>query len=339
MKKFLFLVLCLYLSMTNYALANFHTVGWTGMFVPGGGRLLMGEYSEAAKEAAIEVGTFAAGYRMSPSNSFTIDGTPIDFPNVITKNYTRTQTTTFCASYDPVTHACLQYRKRVITYSGALADYSVRDANRPLAAALLQEFGLKYHMVNAFMAYRDQFNKEGGDPGQGIDQRPIKEMYKDPFRWEIISSPWVYLPIALSAAFAITDYRTQSISPDRPVYSLLSNSSKAFLAFDQMVMYPVGSAAPEETLYRGFIQNEFYYLVRSPYFAIPMSSALFALSHEQGGWGGAFVSGLYQGILAYKNNGNLAYGNAVHFWGVFILGIEAYLLTSQPAALRFNFSF
>jgi membrane protease YdiL (CAAX protease family) len=167
----------------------------------------------------------------------------------------------------------------------------------------------------------------------------MKEMYKDPFRSEIILSPWVYVPITLSAAYAFFDYRTEASAKDRPFYGLLNNSSKAFLAFDQLIMYPIGSAAPEETFYRGYVQNEFYYLVRSPFFSVPMSATLFALSHEQAGWPGAFVTGLYQGMLAYKNEGNLAYGNAVHFWGVVILGLESFLLTTQPAVLHFNFSF
>jgi hypothetical protein len=312
----------IFLSFTCFeASASFHSVGWTSALIPGGGRFMMGEYSEGAKEAGVEIGTFASGYVMSPESSITLDGTPITYPSVTPYNFKST---------------------RQHQHTGGRA----QDASTPLTAALLQEFGIKYHMLNAFLSYRDQFNLEGGDPGQGIDQRSTKEMFKDPFRLEVLSSPWVYLPIIFTTSFVIMDYKSQ-IKSDLPSVARLKGSSKAYLAFDQTVVYPLGSAAPEETFYRGFVQNEFYYLVRSPYFSIPMSSMIFALSHSQENWGSSFVTGLYQGMLAYKNNGDLSYGNAIHFWGVFVLGIEAYLLTVHPnshskaatPAVNFNFSY
>lgn len=344
MKLLSLLVALILLSSPHVSHANFHAVGWVNTFVPGGGRLMMGEYLEAGKEAALEIGTFSAGYAMSPTSSFTLDGTPIDYPSVGTYTFTSKRRVSYCSKYDSVRHICLQYRNRIVATTSSAIDYRKADASKPLTAALLQEFGLKYHIMNAFFSYRDQYNREGGDPGQGIDQRSALEMFKDPFRAEILTSPWVYIPIALTSAFVYYDFRSQ-LNQTQNAISPLTNSSKAYLAFDQMVMYPFGSAAPEETFYRGFVQNEFYYMVRSPYFAVPMSSLLFALSHSQDSWPSAFISGLYQGTLAYKNNGNLAYGNAVHFWGVVVLGIEAYVLTlnsqakAPPVSLKFNFTY
>lgn len=347
--KFIFIILILTSFIfvpRNEALANFHAVGWTNALVPGGGRFAMSEYAAGAKEAALEVTTFGIGYGLSPDSSFTLDGTPIDYPAVRPYNFTKTRQQIYCSKYSTVTKKCIQYKNRSISTSSTTINYMPQDATRPLTAALLQEFGLKYHIMNSFLSYRDQYNIEGGDPGQGIDQRSTKEMFKDPFRWEVLSSPWVYIPIILSSAFVVLDYRSQIATPDRELITPLNKRSKAYLAFDQAVVYPFGSAAPEEAFYRGFVQNEFYYLVRSPYFSIPMSSLIFALSHSQEGWPGAFVTGLYQGLMAYKNDGNLAYGNAIHFWGVFALGVEAYLLTvhslpaqAPPAAFQFSFTY
>jgi hypothetical protein len=342
--KLSILSIALFLLFLESAYANFHTVGWVNTFVPGGGRLVMGEYLEAGKEAAIEVGTFGVGYNMSPYSSLTLDGTPIDYPSVGTYTFTSKRRESYCYRYDPVKKRCVAYRNRTITTTNSTTDYSEKDASKALSAAFLQEFGLKYHIMNAFFSYRDQYNIEGGDPGQGIDQRSAKEMFKDPFRWEVLSSAWVYVPIALTSAFVFFDYRSQ-LNQIQQEITPLNSRSRAYLAFDQMVMYPVGSAAPEEAFYRGFVQNEFYYLVRSPYFSVPMSSLVFALSHSQDGWPSAFITGLYQGMIAYKNDGDLSYGNAIHFWGVVVLGIETYLLTlssqvkAPPAALKFNFTY
>jgi hypothetical protein len=341
--KLSILFIVINLLFLECAYSNFHTVGWVNTFVPGGGRLMMGEYGEASKEAALEIGTFGIGYNMSPYSSLTLDGTPIDYPSVGTYTFTSKKRQSYCYKYDAKLKRCLQYRNRTVTTTSSAIDYSEKDASPALTAALLQEFGLKYHIMNVFFAYRDQYNIEGGDPGQGIDQRSAKEMFKDPFRWEVLSSTWVYLPIALTSAFVFYDYRDQ-LKQTQQAITPLNSRSKAYLAFNQMAMYPVGSAAPEEAFYRGFIQNEFYYMVRSPYFSVPMSSLVFALSHSQDGWPSAFVTGLYQGMLAYKNNGDLSYGNAIHFWGVVILGLESYLLTlssqaTAPAAVNFSFTF
>jgi len=330
---------------TCFAKADFHTVGWVNTFVPGGGRFMMGEYGKAAKEATLEVGTFAIGYSISPDGQITLDGTPVGYPAVTTFSYISTSIRKVCIKRNPITEICEQREPRLVSRSQKAIDYSPADATHPLTAAVLQEFGLKYHIMNVFFSYRDQFNIEGAkDPGQGIDQRSASAMLKDPFQKETLTSPWVYIPILFASTFAYFDYKSQNkLSASNPI-SPLNTRSKVFTAFDQMIMYPVGSAAPEETFYRGFLQNELYYAYRTPYFAIPMSSLLFALSHSQDSWPSAFITGLYQGFLAYNNNGNLAFGNAVHFWGVVALGLESYILTlnSQahaPAAVNFSFTF
>ena len=305
--KLLILLIVIQLIYTESAYANFHAVGWGNTVLPGAGRLMMGEYLNAAKEASLEVGTFELGYSLSHQGAFSLDGTAIEYPS-------------------------------------PTPDNSEKDASKPITSAFLQEFGIKYHLINTFFSYRDQFNIEGGDPGQGMDQRSASEMFKDPFRMEILVSPWTYIPIALTSVFVFFDYHSTTNQNQKKI-APLNRGSKAYLFLGEVGMYPFGSAAPEETFYRGFVQNEFYYLVRSPYFSIPMSSMLFALSHAQADWPSSFVSGMYQGMLAYKDHGNLSFGNAVHFWGVVVLGIEAYIMTlnrqtnARPASLNFSFTY
>jgi hypothetical protein len=344
MKIFL-IIFFLQIIFSKTVYADFHSVGWLNTFVPGGGRLLMGEYGTALQEATLEISTFAIGDNMSPESSYDLDGTPIDYPAVSSLSFFKKRTIATCKKYNPAHTKCLQTGTKTVVSQTTITDYRPKDASKPLTAAVLQEFGLKYHLMNTFFSYRDQFNKEGQtDAGQGIDQRSSYEMFKDPFRGEVLSSAWVYVPLALSAVAVYLDYASQLKDVSQQL-SPLNKSSKVYLGFDQMVMYPVASAAPEEAFFRGFVQNEFYYLVRSPYFSVPMSSLVFALSHSQDGWPGAFVSGLYQGFLTYRNDGNLSYANAVHFWGVVFVGLEAYMLTlkseahAPPVNLQLNFSF
>ena len=303
---FLFLFISLFSQNSH---ADFRKVGWFNTFLPGGGKLITQDYSGAIKEASLETGSFALGYGLDHQGRFSIDGTNIVYQKSNGSNYESV------------------------------------NSNKELSAAALQEFGLKYHMMNVFLNYREQYNKDGAiDPGQGIDQRSSYEMFKDPFRLEVLMSPWVYLPIAFTSAFVYFDFQSQkkiAVQPIRP----LKTQAKIYNLFDQTILYPTGSAVPEEMFYRGFLQNEMYYTYRSPYLAVPMSSLLFALSHSQEYWPSAFVSGLYQGMLAYQNHGDLTFGNAVHFWGVFFLGLESYFLTlhteakAPPLAFNFNFSY
>ncbi len=313
MKK-LFLTLTLTFSFAfmgeSFASASFHSAGWINTFIPGGGRLASSDnpmgLQEGSLEALFELGTFGLGWSLNHAGTLTLDGTTIDYP-------------------------------------GPNKFHAERETNIALSAAVFQEMGIKTHFVHTFLTYREQFNRHPGDPGQGIDMRSMNEMFKDPFQIEILKSPFFYIPIALTSAFAILDYKShhQNLSTIAP----LSSTSKSLIGMNQLIVYPTGSGVPEEVFFRGFIQNEFYYLVRSPYFSIPMSSMFFALSHSQDDWSSAFASGVYQGMLAYQNNGNLALGNAVHFWGVVILGIEAYANTMNrqahptPIAANFQFSF
>ncbi|MBC7396674.1 MAG: hypothetical protein H7333_04450, partial [Bdellovibrionales bacterium] len=60
---------------------------------------------------------------------------------------------------------------------------------------------------------------------------------------------------------------------------------------------------------------------------IAMSSAAFSFSHSTEGRMGAAITGAYLGLLAHKNKGRLEQGISLHFWAVFILGIESAVLT------------
>ena len=181
-------------------------------------------------------------------------------------------------------------------------------------------------MVNVFDSYRIAARKQGmTKAGQGIDDREPIEFLKDPFRAENVFDPWVYVPLLLTAVQIGFDY-SASLSASSGIQRL-TPLTNAFVGFNQTVLYPFGSGAPEEMFYRGFIQNEARFIIDSGWFSIPVSTLAFAFSHSADGHVGAAVTGSYLGYLAHRNNGQLGKGIALHFWSVFLLGIEAFVLT------------
>jgi hypothetical protein len=341
------LLFLLLVSVPAHAL-DYHGVGWFNTFIPGGGAALMGHGWQATQEAGIELGTFVTGYSLSARSDLTIDGTPQDYPAVQTNLGTTPQSTVSCPTSDPITHAPICHtvskNKNYYTSNGTPSDLLV-----PSAAAFLQEIGLKYHMVNVFDSYREAYRSfGGGDPGQGIDPHTTKELFMSPFDPEVLERFEVWGAIAGVLAITAVDYGSQVSGGISPIQKLTSFTNVA-IGFNQMALYPVGSGAPEEMFYRGFLQNEAYHLVPSPLFSIPVSALAFSFSHGPEGRGGALVSGTYLGILAHTNHGDLTPGIAVHFWSVFILGIESFLLTQRaqnyqaggppPVSAKFDFTF
>ena len=333
--------LLLVFSLQAQASLDSHWVGWTNTFVPGGGELLLGNFGEAAIQAGIETSTFGVGFAMSKLSPMTIDGVPEDYPALISGfGITKTQQKN-CVKYN-ASHVCTQYTTKTVSTENQTFDYTPYDATKPLTAALLQEVGLKYHMMNVFDSYRKTIKENGEDEGQGVDYTPTEDLLKSPFQAKYITDPYVWIPLLLVATFTAIDYSSQIGS--LPATQPLTDTSNAYLAFNQTTLYSFGSGAPEEMFYRGFLQNEFYRMVRSPLFSIPMSSLAFSFSHEASGRPTAAVSGLYLGFLAQHYNGQLGPGITLHFWSVFLLGLETYLLShaSQgraPAAVSTTIPF
>ena len=270
---------------------NYHLVGWLNSVVPGGGQLLLGDYRLAGIQFGLEGVTFGYGYSLSALHPLTIDGVPDQLP---------------------------EFRR---PRSGTLTDLS-----KPLYADMLQEFGIKYHMVNVFDAYREAAKRQGVT--DGIDQTPTDKLFLKPFSMDALSDPWVYLPIGAIATYVLVDYFNAQGTQNRN--ARLTPYSNFLYAMNYGVVQPFGSGVPEEMFFRGFVQNEIYDAVPSPWIAIPATATLFALAHAPGdGRWTAGLSGLYLGYLAYRNHGDLSPGITVHFWGVVLLGIETILLNND----------
>lgn len=278
--------LVLFFSVPVFADSNYHLVGWAHAFIPGAGPFLLGDFKEGGYQAAVEVSTFGLGYALSARSPMTLDGVPEVVP--------------------------------------PYGDGQRKDMSRALSADILQEVGLKYHMVNVFESYREASG--GRDPW--IDPTPTRELFLAPFTGSILLDPTVYVPVALSSValgiyyYSVTQKGQTQVAPLTPV-------SQGLYAFTYGAVYPFGSAAPEEMFYRGFIQNEARTLVDSPFFTIPLSTALFTVSHLPAEMPSAFLAGAWMGTLTYLSQGRLARGIAYHFWTDFLAGLVQIQLLKQ----------
>lgn len=209
-----------------------------------------------------------------------------------------------------------------------------------VGADWLQIFGLKYHMVNTFNSYRLAARAAG--EASDLDGASTSELFFAPFELKNLEDPWVAIPLGISAASILVDYFVQ-VNEGVPHRDRASAWSNALFATSQGVVIPFGSGAPEEMFYRGFLQNEFREVSRSPWLAIAASSILYSLSHEPGvARSSALVTGAYLGYLAHRNQGRLTPGITYHFWADVFAGIEEILLnrkaqrTMPPVALSFQ---
>jgi hypothetical protein len=272
---------------------NYHLVGWLNTILPGGGQLLLGDYPVAIAQATLEASTFGFGYSLSRLHPLTIDGVPEGLPS---------------------------FRIR--------RPNSQSDLSKELYADYLQEFGLKYHFVNVFDAYREAALRRGVT--ERIDQTPMNELFVKPFSLDVLKDPFVYIPIAAVAAYTMIDYYSARSPSNLQRNGRLTPYSNFLYAMNYGFVQPFGSGVPEEVFFRGFVQNEIYDAVPSPWLAIPATATLFAFAHAPGdGRLTAAISGLYLGYLADHYGGNLAPGITVHFWGVVLLGIETILLNNE----------
>lgn len=144
---FVYFVFFLIITIAQITQAiDYHLVGWTNTFIPGGGQLLLGNYFEGLTQSVIEFGTFSIGYNLSAKSPMTLDGVPEQIPSPH-QGLSFIKTTQTCVKYNK--GKCIQWRS-VNTKVNAPPDSSEQDVTTALNADILQEVGIKYHMVNVF---------------------------------------------------------------------------------------------------------------------------------------------------------------------------------------------
>jgi hypothetical protein len=273
------------------ATPNYHLVGWSNTFLPGSGYTELGAYGQGAAQFTYEVGAFVGGYDLSDAAVFTLDGFQAMPP------------------------------------SQRLKRNSEIGIENQLYGNILQEFAIKAHMVNTFEAYRLAAWRGDGLPSD-IDEKPISELFLEPYDMKNITDPYVWIPTAGVLIYVLEDY-FRTVSGTVGTVSRLTPYSNFLYGFNYGAWQPLGSGAPEEMFFRGFLQTEFMNWTHTPYLAIPMTTVLFAYSHAPTGRLTAAVAGAYLGFLDYHYHGRLGPGITVHFWSDLFLGLETILLNSK----------
>lgn len=259
-------------------------VGWGNLFVPGLGATFRGDSTRGMMEAGTEVGLYYGGTFGVREGNFSIDGS-VNVPT-----------------------------------AGHLF--------RPTVGQTLQEFGLKLHFYDTFYNYQQAAramaltDREKDNP-QPLYQGDWKDMLSAPFKWENLSSPWVFPLILISSTYLIYSYRTTAISP---INYRAKPYEETFYGVNQIGAIPFGGALGEEALFRGFIQREARLYTQSAAASLLVESSLFTLIHPNALKPSAFASGIYFGIMTNHFDGNLEPAIAAHFWVNVVDGLVSYWL-------------
>ncbi len=327
--------------------ASYHEVGWFNLFVPGGGEYLRGRSDVALGQFGLEVPTFALGYNLSAKSPMTLDGVPEDLPEISTIVLPGTPTRTVCSKYNRTTHTCTTYRT-IHGTSPQVIDNSSHDLSRSLVADILQEIGIKAHMINVFDSWRKAATDQGIDlRSRYIDDASLKDLFLSPFEKATLYDPWVYVALGVTGAALFYSYESLKSDHSYPAIPKLNTTSKILFGSTYLGVFPVGSAAPEEMFYRGFLQSELQSIV-SPWLAIPLSSTLYGFSHSTDDRLPALASGLFEGYLTYRNHGKLKRAIAYHFWSDVLTGIYTIAVlhlsqqdsaTSAPVSMSFSLEY
>jgi hypothetical protein len=318
MLKFISILLCFF-SLTAEATPNFHLLGWVNAVVPGGGQYMLGNYGLGALQTGLEVGTFYAGFSNSALSPMTLDGVPEDLPTQTT-NFSKVNVKQRNCTYNASLKKTVCTTTTVSTTTGSASTGAV-DLSRSLYADWLQEFGLKYHMVNVYNAYREAAGPNASIGTQAIDQTSTADLFLAPFKWDNLSDSWVWPALVVSAGALIYNYNQAVRNGQLTAIAPLNKGSQRQYDFTYLAVFPSGSGAPEEMFYRGFLQYEMYNMVESPFFSIGMSTLAYTFSHSADDRPSAAITGAYLGWLAHHNHGSLSKSIAFHFWSDILAGI------------------
>ena len=226
------------------------------------------------------------------------------------------------------------------TTIGYAADQDV-DIKSALYADWLQEFGLKYHMVNVYNSFREAAGPNASIGTQGIDQTSTNKLFLAPFQWKNLSDNWVYPALIFSGAALIYNYNSAIKNGEFTTIAALNKGSQRLYDFTYLGVFPTGSAAPEEMFYRGFFQYEMYGIEQSPFFSIALSSLAYSFSHSSADRLSAGLTGAYLGWLTHKDHGALSKAITYHFWADVFAGIYQITVVRKESGKvpLFNFQF
>jgi len=205
------------------------------------------------------------------------------------------------------------YLKDDVRYSGSNTEYTNQTTLR-------SDFGLRVAtdtaLYSSFSAYREGRQRDNSGYRTPAPKESLGELAVSPFKWEYLSRPTTFIPLAIQALAASRDkygiYRAPDVSQrDLHAYNFAANEF---------------TAVGEEGFFRGFLNNEFSSRYGNGW-GLAGSSAVFGLAHTgQGNTANVFqagVAGAYLGWMQQRNGFAIGEGVALHYWINVIAGIAA----------------
>jgi uncharacterized protein len=188
---------------------------------------------------------------------------------------------------------------------------------------------------SSFAAYRDARERNNRGYRTPVPKESLPDLTLSPFRWEYLSRPTTFIPIAVAALASFGSkggygiYRYDDVSKrDLHVHNLVGNEF---------------TAVGEEGFFRGFLNNELSSRWGNRW-GLAASSAMFGLAHTgQGNSANALQAGLggaYLGWVQQRNQFEIGEGVAIHYWWNVIAGIAAIRNggSAQLVSLKLSFN-
>jgi uncharacterized protein len=190
-------------------------------------------------------------------------------------------------------------------------------------------------LYSSFAAYRDARERDNRGYRTPVPKESLSDLALSPFRWEYLSRPTTFVPLAIAAVASFGSkggygiYRYDDVSKsDLYVYNFTANEF---------------TAAGEEGFFRGFLNNELSSRWGNGW-GLASSSALFGIAHTgQGNTANAWqaaLAGAYLGWVHQRNEFQIGEGVAIHYWWNVIAGIAAIRNggSAQLVSLKFSFN-
>jgi len=171
-------------------------------------------------------------------------------------------------------------------------------------------------LYSSFAAYRDGRSRDTRVYRTPAPKESLSDLTLAPFRWEYLSRPTTFIPLALQLLGTASDrygiYRASDVSKGQLyAYEFVANEF---------------TAVGEEGFFRGFLNNELSDRWGNGW-GLAGSSAIFGLAHSGQGQTAnvmqAGLAGAYLGWVHQRNGFQVGESVALHYWVNVIAGIAA----------------
>jgi membrane protease YdiL (CAAX protease family) len=190
-------------------------------------------------------------------------------------------------------------------------------------------------LYSSFAAYRDGRERNNSGYRTPVPKESLPDLALSPFRWEYLSRPTTFIPIAVAAVASFGSKGGYGIYRYDDV-------SKRDLHVNNFVGTEF-TAVGEEGFFRGFLNNDLSSRWGNRW-GLTASSAIFGLAHTgQGNTANALQAGLggaYLGWVQQRNQFEIGEGVAIHYWWNVIAGIAAIRNggSAQLVSLKLSFN-